>query len=107
MNWSRPSLFVKMKRPTRFTIGFGRHPDAAIEPHSLKRTPTNVTVRFIRARISHGRGVGAEFLGPKWRFSSIHKGTDFSTPDVPLFDFYRDQSGKAFYVINADCVDAQ
>ncbi|MCX6834130.1 MAG: class I tRNA ligase family protein, partial [candidate division Zixibacteria bacterium] len=44
-------------------------------------------------------------LGPEVEILERHKGTDFlKRPYVPLFDFYKDQSGQAFYVINADFV---
>jgi isoleucyl-tRNA synthetase len=104
-----PSLFVKMKAADGdfsylvwTTTPWTLPSNAAL---CMKADADYVTVRFQGEKLVMAEALVVRVLGPEVEILEHHKGKDFlKRPYIPLFDFYKDQAGKAFYVINADFV---
>jgi len=104
-----PSLFVKMNAADGdfsylvwTTTPWTLPSNAAL---CMRADADYVTVRHQGEKLVMAEALVLRVLGPEVEILERHKGTDFlKRPYVPLFDFYKDQSGQAFYVINADFV---
>jgi len=104
-----PSLFVKMKAADGdfsylvwTTTPWTLPSNAAL---CMKPDADYVTVRYEDEKLVLAEALVLKVLGGEVEVLERHRGSDFLKRSYePLFDFYKDQADKAFYVINADFV---
>ncbi|MEW5797065.1 MAG: isoleucine--tRNA ligase [Candidatus Zixiibacteriota bacterium] len=104
-----PSLFVKMKAADGdfsylvwTTTPWTLPSNAAL---CMKADADYVTVRHQGEKLVMAEALVMRVLGPEVEILARHKGAGFvKRRYIPLFDFYKEQSDKAFYVITGEFV---
>jgi isoleucyl-tRNA synthetase len=104
-----PSVFVKMKAADAdfsylvwTTTPWTLPSNAAL---CMRPDAVYATVEYRGEKLVLAEALLDKVLEGEYTVLEKHKGSEFvKRPYVPLFDFYADQAGEAFYVINADFV---